>query len=132
MASPTSLMTAIPVLGVESSTSRMRSCNRGHGSLLPGSVVAAMSVAIGGLIAASLIALDLPAAGSINYGLGWTMVGLVFAAIGRTLGVIDDAIFSGIVLMVIVTTLIAPPWLGRAVELQIARERAERTSSSTR
>ena len=59
-------------------------------------------------------------------------VGLVFAAIGRTLGVIDDAIFSGIVLMVIVTTLIAPPWLGRAVEAQIARERAAGTSSSTR
>jgi Kef-type K+ transport system membrane component KefB len=38
-------------------------------------------------------------------------VGLVFAAIGRTLGVIDDEIFSAVVLMVIVTTLIAPPWL---------------------
>lgn len=38
-------------------------------------------------------------------------VGLVFAAIGRTLGVIDDAIFSAIVLMVIVTTLAAPPLL---------------------
>jgi Kef-type K+ transport system membrane component KefB len=59
-------------------------------------------------------------------------VGLVFAAIGRTLGVIDDAIFSGIVLMVIVTTLIAPPWLGRAVERQIAREAGSATSSSTR
>ena len=47
-------------------------------------------------------------------------VGLVFAAIGRTLGVIDDAIFAGIVLMVIVTTLISPPWLGRAVNAQIA------------
>ena len=40
-------------------------------------------------------------------------VGLVFAAIGRTLGVIDDAIFSAIVLMVILTTLAAPPWLKR-------------------
>ena len=38
-------------------------------------------------------------------------VGLVFAAIGRTLGVIDDSIFAAIALMVIVTTLIAPPWL---------------------
>lgn len=38
-------------------------------------------------------------------------VGLVFAAIGRTLGVIDDSIFAAIVLMVFVTTLIAPPWL---------------------
>jgi Kef-type K+ transport system membrane component KefB len=38
-------------------------------------------------------------------------VGLVFAAIGRTLGVLNDAVFSAIVLMVVVTTLIAPPWL---------------------
>lgn len=38
-------------------------------------------------------------------------VGLVFAAIGKTLGVIDDAIFSAIVLMVVITTLIAPPLL---------------------
>ncbi len=38
-------------------------------------------------------------------------VGLVFAAIGRTLGVIDDAIFAAVVLMVIVTTIVTPPWL---------------------
>jgi Na+:H+ antiporter len=37
-------------------------------------------------------------------------VGLVFAAIGISLGVISDALFSAIVLMVIVTTLISPPW----------------------
>ena len=49
--------------------------------LAAGSVVAAMSVAIGGVISISLVALDLPVAGSVNYGLGWTMVGLVFAAI---------------------------------------------------
>jgi Kef-type K+ transport system membrane component KefB len=42
-------------------------------------------------------------------------VGLVFAAIGRTLGVIDDGIFSAIVLMVVVTTLIAPPLLKIAI-----------------
>lgn len=38
-------------------------------------------------------------------------VGLVFASIGRTLGVIPDELFSAIIVMVIVTTLIAPPWL---------------------
>ena len=37
-------------------------------------------------------------------------VGLVFAAIGLSLGVISDALFSAIIMMVIVTTLIAPPW----------------------
>lgn len=38
-------------------------------------------------------------------------VGLVFASIGRTIGVISDELFSAIILMVIVTTFIAPPWL---------------------
>ncbi|MFA6302888.1 MAG: cation:proton antiporter [Legionella sp.] len=38
-------------------------------------------------------------------------VGLVFASIGRTLGVISDDLFSAVVLMVIVTTFIAPPLL---------------------
>jgi Kef-type K+ transport system membrane component KefB len=38
-------------------------------------------------------------------------VGLVFASIGRTLGVITDQLFSAIILMVIVTTFVAPIWL---------------------
>lgn len=38
-------------------------------------------------------------------------VGLIFAAIGKTLGVIEDSLFSAVVLMVIVTTLIVPPLL---------------------
>ena len=38
-------------------------------------------------------------------------VGLVFASIGRTLGVISDDLFSAVILMVIVTTFITPPWL---------------------
>jgi Kef-type K+ transport system membrane component KefB len=42
-------------------------------------------------------------------------VGLVFAALGRTLGVIDDALFAAIVLMVMVTTLISPPLLKAAI-----------------
>lgn len=38
-------------------------------------------------------------------------VGLVFASIGKTLGVITSTLFSAVVLMVIVTTLITPPLL---------------------
>jgi Kef-type K+ transport system membrane component KefB len=38
-------------------------------------------------------------------------VGLIMAAIGKTLGVIDDGLFSAVVIMVIVTTLITPPLL---------------------
>ena len=48
-------------------------------------------------------------------------VGLVFAAIGRTLGVISDEVFSAVVLMVIVTTLIAPPLL----KLVVAKQASE-------
>ena len=40
-------------------------------------------------------------------------VGLVFASIGKSLGVIDSAMFSAAVLMVIVTTLITPALLKR-------------------
>ncbi|MCP3867117.1 MAG: cation:proton antiporter [Gammaproteobacteria bacterium] len=38
-------------------------------------------------------------------------VGLVFASIGKSLGVMDTAMFSAVVLMVIVTTLLTPPVL---------------------
>ena len=38
-------------------------------------------------------------------------VGLIFASIGRGLGVVSDAMFSAVVLMVILTTLLAPSLL---------------------
>lgn len=38
-------------------------------------------------------------------------VGLIFAAIGKGLGVVDDAMFSSLVLVVIITTLLSPPLL---------------------
>ncbi len=38
-------------------------------------------------------------------------VGLIFASIGKGLGVVDDAVFSAVVIMVIVTTLMTPPLL---------------------
>ena len=43
-------------------------------------------------------------------------VGLIFAAMGSSLGVIDDALFSAVVLMVIVTTLMSPPLFKWAVK----------------
>ena len=43
-------------------------------------------------------------------------VGLIFAAIGKSLGAIDAALFSAIVLMVILTTLLAPPLLKRSLQ----------------
>jgi Kef-type K+ transport system membrane component KefB len=50
-------------------------------------------------------------------------VGLIFANIGKNLKVIDDAIFSAVVIMVIVTTLITPPLL------KYTLARAERASN---
>jgi Kef-type K+ transport system membrane component KefB len=52
-------------------------------------------------------------------GLGMTPrgeVGLIFAAIGKSLDVITDALFSAVVLMVIVTTLLSPPLLKLVLE----------------
>ncbi len=53
-------------------------------------------------------------------------VGLIFAAIGKSLGVINDALFSAVVLMVIITTLITPfllkRTLGHATELDQLEE----------
>lgn len=40
-------------------------------------------------------------------------VGLIFAATGKALGAIDDAVFSTIVLVVIFTTVIAPPVISK-------------------
>jgi len=57
------------------------------------------------------------AAGPVNrWVVGWGMVprgevGLIFAAIGRQLGVVDERLFSVIVAMVILTTLATPPIL---------------------
>ncbi len=42
-------------------------------------------------------------------------VGLIFASLGKSLGVISDSLFSSIVIMVLVTTLITPPLLKYAV-----------------
>ena len=42
-------------------------------------------------------------------------VGLIFAALGKSLGVLGDELFSSIVIMVVVTTLITPPLLKLAL-----------------
>lgn len=55
--------------------------------------------------------------------IGWGMVprgevGLIFAMVGRQLGVVNEATFSVIVIMVILTTLITPPILTRLLRRQ--------------
>lgn len=53
-------------------------------------------------------------------------VGLIFAAVGRGLKIdgrpmVDDAVFSAIVMMVVLTTLVTPP----ALKWSVARSRRE-------
>ena len=64
-----------------------------------------------------VMAADASGAGSVDR---WTVgigmvprgeVGLIFAVVGRQLGVVSESVFSVIVLMVILTTLVAPPLL---------------------
>jgi len=43
-------------------------------------------------------------------------VGLIFASVGKTLGVIDDKVFGAVVVMVILTTLITPPLLKWSIQ----------------
>ncbi len=73
-----------------------------------------------GLIVAAVIGKLLSglgaARGSSRLAVGMGMVprgevGLIFASIGKSLGVFSDALFSALILMVIVTTLMTPPLL---------------------
>ena len=65
---------------------------------------------------AGKLAAGLAAGPSGKWLVGWGMVprgevGLIFAMVGKKLGVMNEAMFSVIVLMVILTTLITPPML---------------------
>jgi len=67
-------------------------------------------------VAGKLIAGFAAGRGHSPWIVGWGMVprgevGLIFAAVGRQLGVVDEAMFSVIVIMVILTTLATPPIL---------------------
>jgi Kef-type K+ transport system membrane component KefB len=80
------------------------------------------TLALGGAFVAAAIAGKLavglaagPGVDKLSIGIGMVPrgeVGLIFASIGKSLGVIDDAVFSAVVLMVITTTLVAPVGLG--------------------
>ncbi len=70
------------------------------------------AAAVAGKLAAGFVA----GRGSSPWVVGWGMVprgevGLIFAVAGRQLGVLDEAMFSIIVIMVILTTLVTPPVL---------------------
>lgn len=56
-------------------------------------------------------------------------VGLIFASIGKSLGVLNDQLFSAIVLMVIITTLITPSLLKQALLRAPAQESDSRVAA---
>jgi Kef-type K+ transport system membrane component KefB len=65
---------------------------------------------------AGKLAAGLAAGSSGRWLVGWGMVprgevGLIFAMVGKQLGVMNEAMFSVIVMMVILTTLVTPPVL---------------------
>jgi len=43
-------------------------------------------------------------------------VGLIFATVGKSLGVVDDRLYAITVIMVLLTTLVAPPFLGMIIK----------------
>ncbi|NIV91979.1 hypothetical protein GWN42_04045, partial [candidate division KSB1 bacterium] len=68
-------------------------------------------MAFGGKIVAGLVA------GKVNKAIiGWGMVprgevGLIFVAMGKSMGVVSDEIFSMIVMVIMLTTIVPPPIL---------------------
>lgn len=75
--------------------------------------------AISGKLATGLLA----GRGINGWVVGWGMVprgevGLIFAMVGKQFGVINDALFSIIVIMVILTTLLPPPILAWLIRRQ--------------
>jgi len=74
-----------------------------------------------GITAASIIGKQVcglgvkcPEASKLTVGIGMISrgeVGLIFAGVGKELGVINDSLFGAIIIMVILTTLVTPPLL---------------------
>lgn len=58
-------------------------------------------------------------------------VGLIFAAIGKSLGVVSDQVYSVIVIMVILTTLLTPPILTYLLKRQENKEKASTQPQQT-
>lgn len=87
-----------------------------------------------GITAASIIGKQVcglgvkcPGASKLTVGIGMISrgeVGLIFAGVGKELGVINDSLFGAIIIMVILTTLVTPPLL----KWSLARQ--EKTASS--
>lgn len=78
------------------------------------SVVAIVGKYVAGLVAGKGVDKNIIGIGMVPRG----EVGLIFAAIGKQLGVVSDEVFSVIVVMVILTTLVTPPLLAHLLKKQ--------------
>jgi Kef-type K+ transport system membrane component KefB len=56
-------------------------------------------------------------------------VGLIFASIGKSLNVVDDATFSAVVIMVILSTFVTPGLLKWSID---KRERSQLAANASR
>ncbi len=68
---------------------------------------------------ACALAVRCPRVDRLTVGIGMVTRGeveLIFAGVGRTLGVINDSVFAAIVIVVVVTTLITPPLLKWSIQ----------------
>jgi Kef-type K+ transport system membrane component KefB len=91
----------------------------------PGTLGLAALLTIAAVIGKVVCGLAAGKTDRLSVGLGMVPrgeVGLIFASVGKGLGVIDDALFSAIVIMVMVTTMMTPialKWsLGRRLALE--------------
>lgn len=87
------------------------------------------AVAIGGKLVTGLLA----GKGVNKWIIGFGMVprgevGLIFANVGKQLGVVNDQVFAVAVIMVILTTLVTPPILGILIKKRDAAEAAGATA----
>ncbi len=95
-------------------------------SVLQDSHVVVMALAVTALAFASKLVSGI-AAGPVNkWIVGWGMaprgeVGLIFAVVGKQLGVVDDQEFAVFVIMVMLTTLLTPPILAWLIKREQSR-----------
>jgi Kef-type K+ transport system membrane component KefB len=91
----------------------------------PKVVMVALGITVAA-VAGKLVAGFVAGKGKNPWLVGWGMVprgevGLIFAMVGKQLGVMNEAMFSVIVIMVILTTLLTPPILTVLLRRQAAR-----------
>lgn len=95
----------------------------------PKIILIALGITVASIIGKQACGLGVrcPGASKLTVGIGMISrgeVGLIFAGVGRELGVISDSLFGAIIIMVIFTTLVTPPLLKWSIA------RSEKTKAS--